>query len=601
MVFLKLESLHTVRRFFNNLSIKNKFALSCISIISISFIFLAITSIYIISSSNIEKASNDSIQNLQQSVSSIESLFNNSVNYARVVASNSWVQDYYQENNAAGRSFEQRSLIQSFLDSIIEPKSDISSIIIYGIDGDNIASSKVKTDPEMNDMDSMNKQLEQMQEYWGMPIYVKTHQKSYENQGVRKNYVSILKPIISISTGKIVAIAEINYAEATISKLLSPLYASEKCSVFIVNSEGEIISSPSSDLIYTNIENTAMFDFSQTNQKKSMISKDSSLQQLVSSVHFSNVNWSAISLAPLSLVNSQAKQQLILIIISASVAMVISIIFSIWFSKSLTKPISHLCKSMEGAGQGDFSVSVMTTGNDEIAQLSQKFNNMIQQISTLIDQVYTEKNARRESQLLALQAQINPHFLYNTLESISSLISLKMTANAQSMIKSLELFYKTSLSGGKNIITLEKEIQNITTYLKILKIRYGDNFDYQIDHDDSLNDCLIAKLSVQPLVENAIYHGVRQKKCHGLIKISCRRIENDILISVSDNGPGFDKDLLPTIFEHSATNSYGLFNVNERIQLYFGSEYGLSITRDVVEGAEVNIHIPVLYEYFEDK
>ena len=248
---------------------------------------------------------------------------------------------------------------------------------------------------------------------------------------------------------------------------------------------------------------------------------------------------------------------------------------------------------MNAAAQGNLDVEIPSFGNNEIGYLSHRFSSMLTQISSLILQVTQEKLARRESQLLALQAQINPHFLYNTLESIPSLISLKMYDEAIHMTHSLEFFYKTSLNSGKNVITLEKELQNVRNYLDIQKIRYRSLFEYSIECPQELLQNVITKLTIQPLVENAIYHGIRQQSKKGFIKINCTLSEGCIIISVFDNGPGFCESKINSVFS-TPSASYGLFNVNERIHLYFGSSYGLSIDTSYTDGAGVIIRIPAV-------
>ena len=579
-----------LKKLYYNSSIKNKLALTYIIVIIIPFTILATTSILIIERSNIDKASFNSIQNLKQSVTNTESLLNNAVNILNIVVSNAWIQDFYNSESSSYQNFEDKMLIRSFLDSIIEPKSDIASIVVYGIDHQSIATSSDTGRMYNVDDETFANQLKAMNKYWGMPIYLNTRKITYSTSGKTVNYFSVLKPVISYYSGSIVAVVELNYLESTVSQFLKPLYDQKGSSISIVDQNGIVISDLNKNSLYCDISDTESFAFAVQANGKCKIIREDNENYLVTSVHFDKINYYAVSKLPLDVITSQMWQQLILIVICGVLGLVLASVTSYFFTRSITKPILSLSESMAGAGQGDFSVSVRAVGNDEISQLTRKFNTMMSQISTLVEQVYNERTSRKKSQLLALQAQINPHFLYNTLESINSLITLKMYDDASQMTKSLELFYKTSLSGGKDLIPIEKEIQNVSCYLKILNFRYRNKFTYNIDFDETLKGFLTVKLSIQPLVENAI--------CQGFLNVSCKRRENVIVISVTNNGPGINREIIENVLKDNQGTRYGLYSVNERIQLYFGNEYGLFI-HDLDSGAKVDIRIPAVKEYPE--
>ncbi len=591
--------LRKLQELYHNSSIKNKLALTYIIVFIIPFTILATASILIIEKSNLDKASFNSVQNLKQSVTSTESLLNNAANILNIVVSNAWIQDFYSSESSGYQDFESKMLIRSFLDSIIEPKSDIASIVVYGIDRQSIATSSDNGRLYNVDGETFADQLKTMNKYWGMPIYLNTRKIAYNTSGKTVNYFSVLKPVISYYSGNIVAVVEINYYESTISQFLKPLYDQKSSSISIIDQKGIIIANLNKDDLFSDISNTKSFAFAAEANGKCKIIKEGNEKYFVTSVHFDKINYYAVSKLPLEVITGQMWQQLLLIVICGILGVVLASVTSYFFTRSITRPILSLSESMAGAGQGDFSVSVIVKGNDEISQLARKFNTMMSQISTLVEQVYNEQTTRKKSQLLALQAQINPHFLYNTLESIDSLITLKMYDDASQMTKSLELFYKTSLSGGKDLIPIEKEIQNVSSYLQILNFRYRDKFTYNIDFDEDLKGFLIVKLSIQPLVENAIYHGIRQQPGKGYLNISCKRGENAIVISVTNNGPGIGKEIIENVLKNNQGTKYGLYSVNERIQLYFGKEYGLYI-HDLKSGAKVDIQIPAIQEYQEN-
>jgi two-component system sensor histidine kinase YesM len=210
-----------------------------------------------------------------------------------------------------------------------------------------------------------------------------------------------------------------------------------------------------------------------------------------------------------------------------------------------------------------------------------------------MEQVYNEQQQKKEYELSALQSQINPHFLYNTLESITSLIQLNRNDDAILVVKALAKFYRTTISNGKTIITIKEELSNIENYLIIQNIRYQHKLAYTIDIDDNILDNKIIKLSLQPIVENSIYHGIRPLKRLGHIHIIGKKYSKGIIISIIDNGIGIDPNKI-NILKKSKGNptSFGLWSVDQRIKLYFGSIYGVKI-QNVFQGTHIDILLPL--------
>ncbi|HIR27509.1 MAG TPA: histidine kinase [Candidatus Choladousia intestinigallinarum] len=586
------------KRFFYNLSIRNKFFFtSAVLLISVS-LFLAIFSSHTLRKNSTKEILENYDTIMEQAGNNTENIFSSVSSLSRVIAPNQWIQEYYLERNNEYNTVEQKALIKSFLDTIIEPYGIISSITIYGLDGRIVSSAlnKQNGNSKITDMDFFNEQVLALKNNWGTTLYLPPRSSVSQDENGSENVIAVLKPIISTASGNLVAVLEVNILESAISGSIAAMYPSDGAEVFITDSSGVITSSPSKEKISTSIAGTELYPLlekSSSSESFNQFITDGGKEYLVCIRKFSGLDWYVISKIPTGALYEQSTQQLVTIAVITCLALFITIPVSFSLANTISRPIKTLCSCMDQAAEGNLNVSIPDLGHNEIGTLSYRFKNMLEQISSLISQITKEKLARRENQLLALQAQINPHFLYNTLESISSLISLKLYDDAVLMTRSLEIFYKTALSGGKNVIPLEKEIQNVETYLKILKFRYRTMFDYQIALPSELKHYVITKLTIQPLVENSIYHGIRRQDKTGFISVSCRLCENGIEIRVTDNGPGFDQNMIDTVF-NSPSSSYGLFNVNERIQLYFGPAYGLSIDRDNPCGACVRIHIPAV-------
>ena len=223
---------------------------------------------------------------------------------------------------------------------------------------------------------------------------------------------------------------------------------------------------------------------------------------------------------------------------------------------------------------------------------------MIDKINELIGQVTTEQIRLRKAEFELLQAQINPHFLYNTLDAIVWLAEAGEQRKVVSMVGSLSEFFRMSLNQGKDIVTIKEELQHIRSYLEIQQMRYQDILEYEIDIPQELFDDRIPKITIQPLVENALYHGIKNKRGGGKIQIS-GRVENDCaIVQIRDNGIGITPERLKQIIDGmvnkvpTESDIYGLYNVNERIRLDFGEKYGITIDSTHMEGTCVSVIVP---------
>lgn len=267
------------------------------------------------------------------------------------------------------------------------------------------------------------------------------------------------------------------------------------------------------------------------------------------------------------------------------------------FSRQLTKPLQHLCRRFEEISAGDLTAREPIQAKEyEIQVLSENFEKMAGQLSQMMQDVETEQKRLRSAELALLQAQVNPHFLYNTLDTIIWLIEAGKTGQAVEIITNLSTFFRTGLSRGKNVITLAEEENNVRSYLEIQQRRYHDILEYEIDIPRALKDCCLPKLTVQPLVENALYHGIKLKRSLGHIRVSCRRENDEIVLQVRDDGAGMNAERLMQVrrsIEEGECVGFGLRTVHERIQMLFGAQYGLSISSREGTGTQVTLCFPI--------
>lgn len=311
--------------------------------------------------------------------------------------------------------------------------------------------------------------------------------------------------------------------------------------------------------------------------------------------------WTLISITPESVI-TESIQEVVWYIILLGLLMILIVILVL--NSILTKvlrPIGQLKASMEEAEASNLKVRAQISSGDELGKLAGSYNRMMERIERLMKQVVEEQEEKRKFELQALQAQINPHFLYNTLDSIIWMVETK-DDQAVPMTEALAKLFRISLNKGCEFITLEKEMEHVRNYLVIQSMRYRNKFTYDIQIEDGVLECRTVKLIVQPLVENSIYHGIKKKKTQGYILIQAYRDGDVLIIAVEDDGPGMSSQQCASILEpdqvvENVTGSgVGVRNVNERIKLYFGKEFGLHFRSIQGEGTRVTISLPVIWE-----
>lgn len=265
------------------------------------------------------------------------------------------------------------------------------------------------------------------------------------------------------------------------------------------------------------------------------------------------------------------------------------------FTYSITKPVSEILYNIKKVGKGEYrQVTAVSADSMEIQELDEGTRKMAGKIQGLMENVKKEQEAQRLTELQLIQAQVNPHFLYNTLDTIVWLVEGGMEQDAVDMITSLSVFFRTSLSQGNDIITLAEEERHTLSYLEIQQSRYRDILEFEIRIPKGLEDVLIPKLTLQPLAENALYHGIKNKRGKGKILIEGFDLGDDMMLRVLDNGQGMTPERLHEVQEAIRTGKragFGLAAVSERIALYYGSGYGLKVSSSEGEGTQIDVYL----------
>ena len=365
--------------------------------------------------------------------------------------------------------------------------------------------------------------------------------------------------------------------------------------VYLVNNDGELIYHPKQNLIFSNMlkENNLMASRYDDGVHEERFQGEERTV-IVKTVGYTG--WKIVSVTPKADLVRDFDSTKIMAVIIIILAVTLMIFANQFVALQIAKPLKKLENSLQGIGV-DLRPEIYIGGSPEIQHLGETIRSMVEQLRELTDDIVREQEEKRKSELDALQSQINPHFLYNTLDSIMWMIESERYEEAISMVHALGKLFRISLSKGKNIITVGDELLHAGSYLDIQKYRYKNKFTSYFDVEEGIEKYKTIKLIIQPLIENAIYYGMEYMDGEGEIYIRAYTRGNDLFMEVQDNGPGMPREqveklLLEDTETRSKGSGIGLRNVHQRIQLYCGWDYGLEIVSEPDEGTTVRIHLP---------
>ena len=418
---------------------------------------------------------------------------------------------------------------------------------------------------------------------------------------VQNLYYSNYRWVISHSrqvswTGKlnlkpVILLVDMNFR--AIEQLCNQVQLGRRGYVFIVDQNGDIIYHPQQQMLYLGVKSEAIEQVMPLADGSHRIEHEG--QEISASIYtMKEAGWRLVGVNYLDDIISSSEDTRLLIITLVILGTLLVFMISIQLAAFMTRPLKKLQRRMKEVEAGALDTVADLQGAYEIKQLTSSFNAMISQIQQLMNQIIDDHTKLRKSEMKALQAQINPHFLYNTLDSIVWLAEDGDSKSVITMVSALAKFFRLSISGGHDLITIADELRHAENYLIIQSIRYKDQFDYTFEADKEVLNCRTVKIVLQPILENAIYHGIEKAVDHGHILIEARDAGDKILLRVRDNGLGMTKETLERIFQinPSRTSGIGVKNVHQRIQLYFGKEYGLKIESEPEEGTVVDIWLP---------
>ena len=480
-------------------------------------------------------------------------------------------------------------------------KDHIANIALLSKEGElleAVPAARLKTSLDITEESWFDTTLERAENlHFGMPQV----QYIFDNNEGQYRWVVTLTRAVEITKGtetsQGILLMDINYS--SLEQLLDNVTLGNGGYIYLMGSDGELIYHPKLQLIdsgQAQENNRIAATYRDGNHQESFQGEKRTVT--VKTVGYTG--WKLVGVTPergLSLNNIKTK--LFFVFVIAFFLFILSII-NAFISSRITNPIKELEKSVNALEAGVLDTEVYAGGSYEIQHLGRSIKHMAQQIQVLMDDIVTEHESKRKSEFDTLQSQINPHFLYNTLDIIVWMIENERQSEAVKVVTALARFFRISLSKGKSIITVRDELEHVRNYLMIQEMRYKNKFTYSIQSEEEVLDLASLKLMLQPLVENAIYHGMEFMDGDGEILIKAWREDKDLYFSISDNGLGMTEEQVDSLFaEHSHVASgrgsgIGVKNVNERIRLYFGEEYGLRIDSEPDEGTTIIIHLPAV-------
>lgn len=371
--------------------------------------------------------------------------------------------------------------------------------------------------------------------------------------------------------------------------------------IYIVDGNGMVVSSGDKGRLSKKFgEDQYADEILNLKHSTSIVKKKQGKRFLISVHSIPKVGWRIIEEVPLEVVVAPMDTLRNLTPVLFMFCMLMGFILSYIIARHISRPIKGLYNTMKIVEKGELNVTSNVKSTDEIGELSIGFNRMIIRIKELMNSVKREERLKRKAEFDFLQAQINPHFLYNTLYSIKCMVAMKENESAEKMLMSYMNLLRKTLTKQDEFIPIKEELDNLKEYISIQAFRYPDKFEVAYRVDEEILACKTLKLILQPLIENAIFHGIEPKKEKGSIAIYGYREENEVVIKVVDDGIGMDKEQIDAIWEEKnkcsgrAFNQVGIINVHDRLRLHFGEEYGLSIESRLGRGTTVEVRMPYM-------
>ena len=461
--------------------------------------------------------------------------------------------------------------------TILKADQDLKTVVLVTKSGQVIStddSVQMKTSSDMMAEDWYQKAIHQ----GAKPVL--TPARKSDSQWV----ISVTQELVD-TKGANLGVLRLDISYETLEAYLNQLQLGQQGFAFIINENHEFVYHPKRTVYSSASEMEAMKPYIETGQGYTL-----DHQSYVSQEQITGTDWTVIGVSSLEKLD-QVRSQLMWTLLGASALSLLACLCLVWFSlKRWIAPLKDLRETMLEIASGTQNLRAKEAGAYELREVTRQFNAMLDQIDQLMADVRRQEEATRQYELQALSSQINPHFLYNTLDTIIWMAEFQDSQRVVQVTKSLATYFRLALNQGKDLISLSDEINHVRQYLFIQKQRYGDKLEYEIAEDPAFGNLVLPKLVLQPLVENALYHGIKEKEGQGHIKVSVQRQDIGLVIRIEDDGVGFQATS-DSSQSQLKRGGVGLQNVNQRLKLHFGDNYQMKINSVPSKGTTVEIYI----------
>lgn len=531
---------------------------------------------YQTSSSAIETSIEGNSHNtIQQTSQFIQSYIQKLEQTATSLTRNSLVTSY-----ARTSSPEEASQVRNLFDTILQTDKDLVAAVLVTKSG-----QVISTDESL----AMKTSSDMMEEPWyvtaihqgSMPVLTPARMGTAKDQWV----VSVTQELVD-DKGENLGVLRLDIGYETLSHYLDQLQLGSEGFAFIVNDQHQFVYHPHQTVYTSRKEMAAMQPYIEA---RDSYTKDG--KAYVSQTRVAGTDWTLIGVSSLEQLRQVRGKILHSILWTGLAGFSLSLVIVWLVIRRWIAPLKDLQNTMGQVGEGTSNLRAREAGAPELRDLAQQFNLMLDRIDQLMQDVREQEQTARQYELKALSAQINPHFLYNTLDTIVWMAEFNDSQRVVQLTKSLAKYFRLALNQGRDEIRLSDEIDHVRQYLFIQKQRYGDQLDYEIEEDPRFNDFLLPKLVLQPLVENAIYHGIKEKSGGGKICLTVTDRGDSLRIKIQDDGVGF-KTQAETSQTLLKLGGVGLKNVDQRLRLYFGEAYEMTISSKETIGTEVSLRLP---------
>lgn len=585
--------MHQFKNWYDVSPLRFKISFMYLTLIIAIVIFLAFSIGFASSNILLNNAIDAYQKNLFVITEKFDLLINRMENESLYIALNQQYQsEIFDEEGTTYSQFIRAVNISYLLTNFLSGQKTFNSLRFYDATG-NIFTDKSSENSE-SFIRSHQKAIQEFLRSKKLTLWLDFDFNSPDYKPYEKSTLSLMRKVYYY-TGAFAGTLEMNVRENQISDLYKNSIV-DNMNVFIVNKDNIIVSSPKSDEIGRSIENQPYCRFINSDQGYGgKLFRVDNISQLVIYREYQQFGWTIIGVIPKHSITGDTRFLIIIVITVGALSIFFSSFFTNRFASLITGPISNIETVVSQVSIGNYDARITIINKDELGILSSRINQMIENILELMESNKHHYEQKRIYELGYIQMQMNPHFLYNSLETVCGMIEAEEYKTAIRTINDIARFYRSVLNAGDTLITVNEEMQITLRYLKILKHRYGRIFRCEYNIPDEMLNQKIIKLVLQPIVENAVLHGISGSRKDGLIVISGIIDGDDQYLIVKDNGKGISKEEYERIFSYSniagtKAKGFGIRNIDERIKLHFGNNYGLTI--ESCQGTQITIKFP---------